>query len=121
MNDNDHSAVEHFVLSELLEVAVTRDQLDVSNLMTFELIVRRMQVREETQRQKLDLKRQESDPGGQALTTDFFGGRPKMAGGAIICPSLLTYVSKRVQEESELVKQQRKALEARKGAAGGKK
>ena len=53
LQEPDGGAVEHMFLSELLEVGLCRDQLDVSNLQTFELIVRRLQIREEAIRQKV--------------------------------------------------------------------
>ena len=48
-----------------------------------------------------------------AVTAEAFAGRPQMAGGAIAMPALLQHVAKKAAESSEILKQQRKALEAR--------
>ena len=42
-----------------------------------------------------------------------FDGRPKMAGGAIVAPALLKAVADKAAAENDIIKQQRKALEAR--------
>jgi hypothetical protein len=44
-----------------------------------------------------------------------------MAGGAIVMPELLAYVARRAHEESEIIRQQRKAVESRAGAKKGAK
>ena len=45
-------------------------------------------------------------------TSELYSGRPRMAGGAIPSPSPTEYVAKRASETSEIVEQQREALEA---------
>ena len=47
-----------------------------------------------------------------SLTSDAFAGRPRMAGGAVVMPELITHVAKRAAEDAEILTQQRKALEA---------
>eukprot|EP00973_Karenia_brevis_P038387 5292863-Karenia_brevis.AAC.1 len=87
------------------------DQLDVSNLASFERLLRWLQFIEEGYRQKLEDKRLEKVKDTTAALSEHFGGRPRMAGGAIISPALLKYVSEKAAQDNELVKQQRKAAE----------
>ena len=111
------------LISEVVEVAVCRDQLDISNLLCFEHLERKRQWIEEGYRQRLEDSRFQKSQGkdGSALTAEAFSGRPRMAGGAIICPALIAHVARKAHEDSELLRQQRKALEARGLAAPKKK
>ena len=111
--ETDPFNLEHEFLSEIVEIAVEWDQLDVSNLQCFERLIRRLQVREEVQRLKIEEKRYKDGDSASLLACEHFSGRARMAGGAIVCPLLLTYVAKKVGEEAELVKQQRKAADAK--------
>ncbi len=74
---------------------------------------------EESYRQKAEearlLKAISSNP--MAVTNELFSGRVRMAGGAIVCPSLIEHVARKAAESSETLKQQRKALGARGFAA----
>ena len=70
-------------------------------------------MREEVQRLKIEEKRYKDGDSASLLACEHFSGRARMAGGAIVCPLLLTYVAKKVGEEAELVKQQRKAADAK--------
>ena len=47
------------------------------------------------------------------LTADLLAGRHRLAGGAVISPLLIEHVAERAAENSDILKQQRKALEAR--------
>ena len=112
---NDPVGVMLDLLAEVEELAVTVDMLDVSNLVCFERLVRHRQFVEEGFRQKLEDKRLENAVDGLALCLDHFAGRARMAGGAIVSPKLIDYVASRAHAEGELLKQQRKALEAKRG------
>ncbi len=107
------------IASEVLELAVTRDQLDVSNLMCMERLERKRQMIEESYRQRAEeLKLQKAiSTNPMAVTAELYSGRPRMAGGAIVDPSLIEFVAKRAAESSDILRQQRKALEARGVAA----
>ena len=122
ISQQDSVGVIHEVLSEIEEIGITRDQLDTSNLACFERLSRHKQFIEEGFRQRLEEKRMSASiTDGVSLCADFFAGRPRMAGGAIVCPLLITFVSKCASEDSEILKQQRKALEARKPTPPAKK
>lgn len=103
----------------MLELALCRDQLDVSNLLCFERLERRCQMVEESYRQRHEQQRLLKAAGQNitALTSEIFEGKHKMAGGAIVAPALIEHVAKRAAESSVILKQQRKALEARGPAA----
>ncbi len=103
------------VAAEVMELAVCRDQLNIGNLLCFERLERKRQMIEESYRQKSEearlLKAISSNP--MAMTNELFSGRLRMAGGAIVCPSLIEYVARKAAENSEILKQQRKAIEVR--------
>jgi hypothetical protein len=62
LNDDDASAIEHEVLSEILELAVEYDQLDVTNLVCFEGVIGRLRFIEGRQRYKLEKARSAKEP-----------------------------------------------------------
>ena len=62
LNDDDASAIEHEVMSEILELAVEYDQLDVTNLVCFEGVIGRLRFIEGRQRYKLEKARSAKEP-----------------------------------------------------------
>ena len=56
-----------------------------------------------------------------AITAYALAGRPRMQGHAVVSPALITYVARKAAEDSDILKQQRKALEARGLAPAGPK
>jgi hypothetical protein len=118
---DDAGVTEHEIGSEILELATTYDQLDLSNCVCFERLVRRLQFIEEGYRQKLESKRLEKASDVTASMAEHFGGRPRMAGGAIISPDLLRHAATRAAQDNEILKQQRKAAEVRGLLKGPKK
>ena len=101
--------------AEMMETAICRDQLQVSNLLCFEILERKRQMVEEAYRQRADEQKllKAASHSAAVLTSELFRGRARMAGGAIISPLLIEYVAKKAGENSEILRQQRKALEAR--------
>ena len=101
--------------AEMMETAICRDQLQVSNLLCFEILERKRQMVEEAYRQRADEQKllKAASSSAAVLTSELFRGRSRMAGGAIISPLLIEYVAKKSGENSEILKQQRKALEVR--------
>ena len=122
LSDEDYGVEWIIFLSECLEMAVTRDQLDVSNLLVFEKMERKRRWLEEHDRQKYEEVQLSKNQGrgGSMLMAEAFAGAPRMTGGAIIMPALVEFVAKKASEDSEIMKQQRKLLEAR-GLAAPKK
>jgi hypothetical protein len=117
----DAGVIEREVGCEVLELATSYDQVDLSNLACFERVVRRLQFIEEGYRQKLEAKRLEKSSDLTASMAEHFNGRPRMAGGAIVSPALLRHAAERASQENEILKQQRKAAEARGLLKGPKK
>ena len=70
---------------------------------------------EEAYRQRADEQKlmEAASHSAAVLTSELFRGRARMAGGALISPLLIEFVAKKAGENSEILKQQRKALEAR--------
>ena len=116
LDDVDHGVEVCEMIAEVVETAVTRDHLDISNLLCFETLERKRQWIEESYRQKLEERRIQKFGGGRdpgAITAEAFAGRPRMLGHSIVNPELIAYVARKAAEDSEILKQQRKALEAR--------
>ena len=103
------------VCHEVLELAVTRDQLNIGNLLCFERLERKRQMIEESYRQRAEevklLKAVTTNP--MAVTAELFAGRVRMAGGAIVSPRLIEFVARKAADNSGILKQQRKVLEVR--------
>ena len=97
------------MLSEVLDYAVTVDQLDIVNLVSFEMLVRFMQHQEAEVKKKME-SRKEFDSG------IYYLGRNRKTAGTLICPALVEFAAKRASEGYQILKEQRKAAEERKMA-----
>ena len=113
LKEDDAGVCEREVGSEILKAAVVYDQLDISNLASFEHLCRHMQFIEEGYRQKAEEKRLDKSKDVTSAMAEHFGGKPRMAGGAIVSPALLKHVSEKAAQDYEILKQQRKAAEVR--------
>jgi hypothetical protein len=99
--------------SDVLETLVCYDQLDASNICGVERLCRRMQYIEETYRQKAEQAVLAKSPDSTAQVREYFSGKARMTGGAIISPALLKAASTQAAQDNDILKQQRKALETR--------
>ncbi len=113
LGEDDPGVNEHEVISEAFDLFFSYDQVDGSNLAGMERLCRRMQYIEEGYRQKLEEKKQTGKDAGLSTLSSYFDGRPKMAGGAIVSPALLKTASEAAAARNEILRQQRKAIEAR--------
>ena len=86
-------------------MAITYDGLNVANLASFELVVRRKQLLAEAH----SYNPSAPSYGG----ADHFMGTTYRPGGAIVVPSLTEFVSKKMQQESQIMKERRKLSEAK--------
>ena len=103
--EGDRAIHEDEVLSRVLDMAVLYDGLIVSNLACFELVVRRKQLLAEAH---------VYNPAAPSYDgADHFMGTTYRPGGAIVVPSLTEHVSKKLHEESQIMKERRKMSEAR--------
>ena len=94
------------MLSSILDTALTYDGLAVSNLASFELLVRRKQLLAEAHIYN------PSHPSYDG-SEHWLGSRYK-PGGAIIVPALSEHVAKKMHEEAQILKERRKLEENKK-------
>ena len=107
--ESSRAAYEDEALSQILDVAITFDCLQVCNLAPFELLVRRKQLIAEAHQYN------PSSPSYEGAE-HWMGNRYK-SGGAIIVPAFTDHVAKQLQAESQ--KDRRKLAEA-KGVGRGR-
>ena len=103
---------EHSILSRSIDLAVTTDRLNVANLASFELIGRRVQLIEEVHAE--DPK----NPNWEGAQR--YVGITERRGGAVMAPSLRKHVAEQLSRETAIMKEKRKAREARGGKADPK-
>ena len=109
--ENDRSIHENEVLSRVIDAAVTYDCLNICNLASFELIVRRKQ---------LIASAHSMNPMAPSYDgSEHFMGSSYSVGGGIIVPELAEHVSRKMQQESAILKERCKLAEAK--PKGGKK
>ena len=110
---------DHLFISELLETTVCFDQLNASDLGAIELVARRYQLYEEYYGHSL----RQSDGGTSAEIwmdeRQLFLGWERGRGKALVCPELDSWAATKLQAESAVLKERRKAREERVLAAGG--
>ena len=99
--ETDRVRHEHRVLMEILELAVTYDQLDVSALSSFELLGRRVQLLEEASSANPKNPRFEG--------SEYFSGLGRR--GAAVAPTLTAHVATSLQADVAIQKERRKARE----------
>lgn len=103
--DGSRAIYEDETLAKVLDLAISYDSLNISNLACFELICRRRQLIGEAHAYN------PSAPSYQGA--DFWLGDKFKHGGAIVVPSLTEHVSKKLQAESQILKERRKLEEAK--------
>ncbi|CAK0891989.1 unnamed protein product [Prorocentrum cordatum] len=113
LSATDVGVDEHLLLSQLIEVAMTVDQVQICNLATFELVSRRYQMWESAYK---DLLR-EVDTGGSGgddwlNERSCFLGVKNHGGSAIIMPELEDFVAKELASRAAVLKERRKAISA---------
>lgn len=112
--EGSRAAFEDETLSRILDTAIQFDSLQVCNLASFELLVRRKQLIADAH--SLNPASPSYDGANYYLGTKF---KP---GGAIVVPSLTEHVSKKLQADSAILKERRKLEEAKgRGRGGGPK
>ena len=113
VNTHTAAAHEHKNLVEILRLAICRDQLDVTNLMCFELIVRRLvQIELAVARSPNSPDYQNLDVLMEATITD---------SGSAATKQLDTWLTDRLKERANIQKQARLAREEASHAAKGRK
>ncbi|CAK0863319.1 unnamed protein product, partial [Prorocentrum cordatum] len=120
LSATDVGVDEHLLLSQLLEVGMTIDQMQVCNLATFELVSRRYQMWESAYK---DLLR-EVDTGGSGgddwlSERSLFLGVKNLRSSAIVMPELEDYVAKELAARAAVLKERRKGF--REGFRAGRR
>ena len=109
--EGDRSIHENEVLSRALDLAVTYDALNISNLASFELLIRRKQLIADTH---------SYSPGAPSYeAAEHYLGNTYKPGGAIVVPELTKHVADKMHQESQILKERRKQQEL-KGKGRGK-
>lgn len=107
LEEESHLCSLHEIISEILEMAASVDQLDIGNLVSIECACRQLQYVEHEVKKKADARR------GDYSAEAYFLGRTRRSGGALIAPELLKWVSEKAARDSAVLKEQRKAAEER--------
>lgn len=115
--ESSRAVYENEALSQILDVAINFDSLQVCNLASFELLVRCKQ---------LIADAHQFNPASPSYEgSEHYMGSRYRSGGAIIVPSLTEHVAKQMQAESQVLKERRKLAESkahgRGGGGGGKR
>lgn len=101
--DGDRAIHENEVLSRALDLAVCYDSLNIANLASFELLIRRKQLLAEAH---------SYTPGQPSYEgADHFLGTSYRPGGAIVVPELTKHVAEKMHQESVVLKEKRKQAE----------
>ena len=108
--DGDRAIHENEVLSRALDLAVTYDALNIANLASFELLIRRKQLLAEAHAYNPAAPSYEG--------ADHFLGTSYRPGGAIVVPELTEHVAKKMNQESQILKEKRKQAEVKGGRKG---
>ena len=101
INDADRVKYEHAHLCDMLQMAVSYDQLDVSSLGCFELLVRRLRMLEEAYGANPKAPRFDAQ--------NHFMGQGKK--NVAVAPALVAHVAGELRDEAAVAKERRKARE----------
>ena len=111
--EGDRSCYEDEVLARVLDLAVTYDSLNIANLACMELVCRRRQLISDAHA---------NTPGAPSYTVaEHYMGQTYKQGGGIVVPALTDFVAKKMQAQSQILKEKRKLAEAKGGKKGSPK
>ena len=111
--EGSRAVYEDETLATILDTAITYDALNVANLASFELLVRR--------RQLIAAAHSHNASAPSYEGADYYLGNKYRQGGSIVVSSLTDHVSKKLQADSAILKERRKAAEAKAGLRGAPK
>jgi len=110
--DGDRAIHEDEVLARATDLAVGYDSLNICNLASFELLVRRRQLLADAHSYNPSAPSYEG--------SDHYMGTTHRPGGAIVVPELVKHVADRMHQESMIMKERRKQGEYKGKGRGGK-
>jgi len=108
INDADRSGHEDAILAQAIQLAVEYDQLNIVNLASFELLMRRRQLITEAHR----LNPSAPDYSG----SEHYMGVSDSVGGGIVMPALAAHVAERLAASSKVRKERRLIAEEQREA-----
>ncbi|CAE7218022.1 unnamed protein product, partial [Symbiodinium necroappetens] len=108
--EGSRAIYEDETLARIMDIAISYDSLNVCNLACFELLVRRRQLIAEAH------SHNPSAPSYEGA--DYWLGTLHRPGGAVVVPKLTEHVSRKLQADSQFLKERRKLEEAKKQAKG---
>lgn len=111
--EGSRAVFEDETLAQILDTAICYDALNVTNLASFELLVRR--------RQLIAAAHSHNASAPSYDGADYYLGNRYRQGGSIVVPSLTDHVSKKLQEDSAILKERRKLAEAKAGTKNAPK
>jgi len=102
-------------IMRVFEVALSYDNLNVSELASFELLARRVQLAAWRHRDRLVVRNAVDD-----LADDeyLYMGASETKGSVMVCPALSDHIGQALHKEATIAKDRRKILEARRDARG---
>ena len=109
--DGDRAIHEDEVLARAIDLAVGYDSLNICNLASFELLVRRRQLLADAHSYNPSAPSYEG--------SDHYMGTTHRPGGAIVVPELVKHVADRMHQESMIMKERRKQGEYKGKGRGG--
>ena len=125
LNKDSWGVAEHESAMKALDEAGSYDGLEITNLASLEVLLRRAQLVEYVY--QLEGKEPKGKGGGKANNrfglvdeAAVFSGSHRSTGDIMICPDLMDYVAKEVERDAQIMKQVRKAREERKALNTGK-
>lgn len=101
--DGDRAIHEDEVLARAIDLGIQYDCLNISNLASFELLIRRRQLLADAHSYNPSAPSYEG--------SDHYMGTTYRPGGAIVVPELVKHVSDRMHQESQIMKERRKQSE----------
>ena len=103
-------------IMRVFEVAVCYDNLNVSELASFELLARRVQLAAWRHRDRLVVRNAVDD-----LADDeyLYMGASETKGSVMVCPALSDHIGQALHKEATIAKERRKIAEARRDGARG--
>lgn len=109
----DSGVDDHLFLNELIETAMCADRLNVANIQAFEIVFRRLQLREEVYGQQLRLAEKGDAVDPWLDERSLFLGQRKSRVHALVAPQLEAWVAEKLAKESAVMKDRRKGREER--------
>ncbi|CAE8622891.1 unnamed protein product [Polarella glacialis] len=105
IGNNDRVGFEHEVISKTLEIAALYDGLNLKNCMFNEFLLRRLQLQEEA------IAEDPTNPSYDGSA--HWMGSSDRRGGALVAPALKAFVATELSREAAIMKEERKAREAK--------